>query len=409
MGNLASRLCFSSKSSSSSSSNSESPEPVQYSWDKKQQDNSESNNENLIIKNKSDETIVRNFRNINNEAINLDNLSNCNIIVKDVINGAIIDNCSNCLIFIALSNESIFIRDCKDCIFIGISTQIRLRDVENLSMIIKCESTLAIEDAVNLKIACFDFDFPELNQILNYEMENHQIFNNIWYKNHNFSNAGPNAANSNWQQSCTLFQSISEIEDLENLAHNHYDLGDTSILEKSTCQNQMNEALETLSEHEIVKANSDGPIPKICGPENLLPRDSGESSPIVFTVLAFENTDKRFDIETRSALNKSIISNKSDYTTFRSWEGTFKNLKNHFEVDFKNKIIEQFLDKNDNNFKNLGKAELKGRDKALDLIYLICLEGNRKVRMEQFGRNQRVVFGSQKDSDEFFGRRDHAF
>ena len=118
----------------------------------------------------------------------------------------------------------------------------------------------------------------------------------------------------------------------------------------------MNEALETLSEHEIVKANSDGPIPKICGPENLLPRDSGESSPIVFTVLAFENTDKRFDIETRSALNKSIISNKSDYTTFRSWEGTFKNLKNHFEVDFKNKIIEQFLDKNDNNFKKIVKT-----------------------------------------------------
>lgn len=158
----------------------------------------EKTNENSIISNKKNITIVKLIGQIKGNALKIENNNNCVIMIMDYSSSCQIQQCNNCSIFIAPCHNSIIIRDCMNINLISISQQIRITNVNNGKFFIFSSTRPTIENSNVFLGMCF-LQYMELNDLLN--NCNLNVWNNKWSlyqtfgKNNNISYANEKIKN----------------------------------------------------------------------------------------------------------------------------------------------------------------------------------------------------------------------
>ena len=143
----------------------------------KNQNFNEKANENSIISNKKNITIVKLIGQIKGDAIKIENNNNCVIMIMDYSSSCQIQKCNNCSIFIAPCRNSIIIRDCININLISISQQIRITNVNNGKIFIFSSTRPTIENSNVFLGMCF-LQYMELNDLL--KNCNLNVWNNKW-------------------------------------------------------------------------------------------------------------------------------------------------------------------------------------------------------------------------------------
>lgn len=182
MGNI---LSFFTGRKSASREQSTEEQPKTYSWDRKSESES---GDNFIIANVENEIITREKGSIAGDAMSISDLKNCTVIITDHIGGATVDDCENCDMLLGVSDESVFLRDCKNCRVYTVNPQLRLRDCEDLTISMVCQSQPATEDCTGLLLSPWDVTYEGLQENLN-AAKMTAVFNNTWYLVHDFTQA----------------------------------------------------------------------------------------------------------------------------------------------------------------------------------------------------------------------------
>ena len=143
----------------------------------KNQNFSEKTNENSIIKDKKNITIVKLIGQIKGDSLKIENNNNCVIMIMDYSSSCQIQQCYNCSIFIAPCHNSIIIRDCNNINLISISQQIRITNVNEGKFFIFSSTRPTIENSNVFLGMCF-LQYMELNDLLN--NCNLNVWNNKW-------------------------------------------------------------------------------------------------------------------------------------------------------------------------------------------------------------------------------------
>jgi len=143
----------------------------------KNQNLNEKTNENSIISNKKNITIVKLIGQIKGDALKIENNNNCVIMIMDYSSSCQIQQCNNCSIFIAPCHNSIIIRDCMNINLISISQQIRITNVNNGKIFIFSSTRPTIENSNVFLGMCF-LQYMELNDLL--KNCNLNVWNNKW-------------------------------------------------------------------------------------------------------------------------------------------------------------------------------------------------------------------------------------
>lgn len=138
---------------------------------------SEKTNENSIISDKKNITIVKLIGQIKGDAIKIEKNNNCVIMIMDYSSSCQIQQCYNCSIFIAPCHNSIIIRDCNNINLISISQQIRITNVNDGKFFIFSSTQPAIENSNVFLGMCF-LQYMELYDLLN--NCNLNVWNNKW-------------------------------------------------------------------------------------------------------------------------------------------------------------------------------------------------------------------------------------
>lgn len=138
---------------------------------------SEKTNENSIISDKKNITIVKLIGQIKGDAIKIEKNNNCVIMIMDYSSSCQIQQCYNCSIFIAPCHNSIIIRDCNNINLISISQQIRITNVNDGKFFIFSSTQPAIENSNIFLGMCF-LQYMELYDLLN--NCNLNVWNNKW-------------------------------------------------------------------------------------------------------------------------------------------------------------------------------------------------------------------------------------
>ena len=138
---------------------------------------SEKTNENSIISDKKNITIVKLIGQIKGDAIKIEKNNNCVIMIMDYSSSCQIQQCYNCSIFIAPCHNSIIIRDCNNINLISISQQIRITNVNEGKFFIFSSTRPAIENSNVFLGMCF-LQYMELYDLLN--NCNLNVWNNKW-------------------------------------------------------------------------------------------------------------------------------------------------------------------------------------------------------------------------------------
>ena len=138
---------------------------------------SEKTNENSIIKDKKNITIVKLIGQIKGDSLKIENNNNCVIMIMDYSSSCQIQQCYNCSIFIAPCHNSIIIRDCNNINLISISQQIRITNVNEGKFFIFSSTRPTIENSNVFLGMCF-LQYMELNDLLN--NCNLNVWNNKW-------------------------------------------------------------------------------------------------------------------------------------------------------------------------------------------------------------------------------------
>ncbi len=98
---------------------------------------------------------------IDGQPFELEQLSNCEILLLDHSETIQADFLQNCRVFIAASEESVFLRDCSDCAFTVACKQLRTRDCHNCKIFLHCKTDPIIELSDNITFAPFNGAYPE--------------------------------------------------------------------------------------------------------------------------------------------------------------------------------------------------------------------------------------------------------
>ena len=140
--------------------------------------------EDFIIENKTDSTIIKKIGQINGEAIKISSNINCNILIFDFSSSIYIQNCENCLFLLSPCSSSIQIRNCKNINAILAAAQIRLTNINSGNFYSYTCSPIAIELCNNICLGNFFVQYTELSEM--FHKSNLNIWNNRWSQYNEF-------------------------------------------------------------------------------------------------------------------------------------------------------------------------------------------------------------------------------
>lgn len=116
----------------------------------------------------------------------VEEVKNSNIILMDNSAQVNVDFAEDCHIFIGPCESSVFLRDCKNCKVVVACQQLRLRDCENLDMLLYIGAGQpSIESSKNIRIGCFQFSYFSLRE--QFQAANLSPWNNGWSNVHDFT------------------------------------------------------------------------------------------------------------------------------------------------------------------------------------------------------------------------------
>jgi hypothetical protein len=135
-------------------------------------------NPNSIISDKTNATVIKTIKQINGDAICIENNNSSIIMILDYSSSVSIQKCNDCSIFIAPCSNSIIIRDCENLNVISASQQLRLTNVNNSNLFVFCSTSPAIESSSNVRIGMFYIQYMELVEMISKAKLN--IWENQW-------------------------------------------------------------------------------------------------------------------------------------------------------------------------------------------------------------------------------------
>ncbi|XP_028392552.1 protein XRP2-like [Dendronephthya gigantea] len=157
--------------------------PKVYSWEKR--GNIDPND--YITEQLKDETVGKLPGKLNGQQYIIQNCEGCKIYIFDHTATVTVDDCVDCKIFLGPSKGSVYIRDCKDCSFVLACQQFRTRDCKRLDIFLCCNTQPIIESSTGMKFACFQYNYPELED--QFDAAGLSLYNNNWSSIHDFTPA----------------------------------------------------------------------------------------------------------------------------------------------------------------------------------------------------------------------------
>ena len=70
--------------------------------------------------------------------------------------------CTNCVIVMGPCSSSTFIRNCSNCKFVITCQKLRLRDCENIEVMLYTQTEPIIESSKNVKFSCHNYEYDEM-------------------------------------------------------------------------------------------------------------------------------------------------------------------------------------------------------------------------------------------------------
>ncbi|XP_013390023.1 protein XRP2 [Lingula anatina] len=156
-------------------------EPKKYSWDKREK----LDPKDYTIEKLSGETVGRIPGTVKGQQFIIRDNENCNIYIFDHSATIQVDDCKNCKIFMGPVKTSVFVRDCENCQIAVSCQQFRTRDCRKLDVFLHCITQPIIEASTGVKMACFQYSYPELEEQL--KSAGLSIYNNSWSTVHDFT------------------------------------------------------------------------------------------------------------------------------------------------------------------------------------------------------------------------------
>ncbi|XKL68958.1 hypothetical protein PGB90_006727 [Kerria lacca] len=152
-----------------------------YSWDVR--NDSEMSKKNFIIENITNSNKWKLPNSINGQQFIIQNCTTSTIFILDFTDTVIVDECKYCTIILGPIKR----RDCVDCKIIVACEQFRLRDCKDLEIALYCATCPIIESSKNIKFSCFQLYYDNIEE--HFQQCNLNIWNNLWYKIHDYSPA----------------------------------------------------------------------------------------------------------------------------------------------------------------------------------------------------------------------------
>lgn len=148
------------------------------------------------FKDKSDEQtpLIKLPGSIGGQMFDIADCKNCTMIIMDQTEQVQIDDVSNCKILVGACASSIFIRNCKNCVFYTCCRQLRLRDVTDCKFYIYSMAEVHIEYSSRVFFAPFNGGYPEHLEHL--KAANLEVNRNLWYDIYDHND--PNKSHLNW-------------------------------------------------------------------------------------------------------------------------------------------------------------------------------------------------------------------
>ena len=139
----------------------------------------------FVQKDKHDETIVRVPGQINGNQFAAMKLTNCKVIVRDLVDSMTLDQCTGCDFLLCAVRGSIFARNCEKCRFIMVCGQFRCRDCSDCDFFMQVKTGPVIESSHDLRIGCAIVAYPELLDHMKRARLDPAV--NIWNDIHDFT------------------------------------------------------------------------------------------------------------------------------------------------------------------------------------------------------------------------------
>ena len=139
----------------------------------------------FVQKDKQNETIVRVPGQINGNQFVAMKLTDCKVIIHDLVDSMTLDNCKNCDFVLSAVRGSIFARNCEKCRFIMVCGQFRCRECFDCDFFMQVKTGPVIESSHDLRIGCALIAYPELLD----HMQRAKLdpATNIWNDIHDFT------------------------------------------------------------------------------------------------------------------------------------------------------------------------------------------------------------------------------
>lgn len=127
---------------------------------------------------------------VNDQRINIDRCSQCQVFLLDQCDSVQIDECQQCVFFIGPTSGSVFLRNCVDCVFVIACGQLRTRDVKRCTISLLCAARPVIEASSDIKLCCFSARHQYF--MLEHHMRRAKlsVFNNLYWFVHDFTPSG---------------------------------------------------------------------------------------------------------------------------------------------------------------------------------------------------------------------------
>ncbi|XP_063226126.1 protein XRP2-like [Bacillus rossius redtenbacheri] len=172
----------------------------QYSWDKRQIIDLK----DYTVENVENEEVWRMPGTIQGQQFVIQNCKNTRMFIFDHLNSVNIDECTNCQIVLGAVKGSVFLRNCTNCVCLVACGQFRTRDCRKMNIFLSCATQPIIESSTNIHFGCYQLHYSELED--HFQKAGLSCFNNNWSDIHDFT---PMRGETNW---CLLPDTI-HIED----------------------------------------------------------------------------------------------------------------------------------------------------------------------------------------------------
>lgn len=143
----------------------------------------------LLFIQEKNRLLIRKVGTVQGHDFIIEECTDCRIYILDITAQVTIESCVNCSIFLAPCESSVSVRNCVNCELITVCSQLRLRDCKNLDIMLFCASSPCIETSTD--VGFFGYQFAYFNLLKQMEDCNLSVFNNPWFKIHDFDTESP--------------------------------------------------------------------------------------------------------------------------------------------------------------------------------------------------------------------------